>query len=61
MQTFTTPNKPKVLVVDKIEVSDLIRAVAKMDPVRENPEYKKLLDMTLEEYDEYMKEHYPED
>jgi hypothetical protein len=55
METFTSgPKGPKVLVVDKIEVSDMIRAAAALDPLRKIPEAKALLDMTYEQYETYM-------
>ena len=44
----------KIIVVDKIEVSDIIMMAVKNDPIREIPEAKKLLDMPLDEYDAYM-------
>lgn len=55
IETFTSgPKGPKVLVVDKIEVSDMIKAAAMHDPLRKIPEAKRLLDMSPEEYDAYM-------
>lgn len=41
----------KKVILAKIEVTDLIRAIAAHDPVREHPEYKRLLDMPWEEYE----------
>jgi hypothetical protein len=53
MTIVTGPNNPKVLI-GKIDVSDMIREIAKRDPLREIPEVKRLLDLTLEEYDKEM-------
>lgn len=38
--------------VTKLEVTDLIRAAAAQDPLRENEQYKRLLEMTWDEYNE---------
>lgn len=53
METFTTgPKRRKVELVDHIEVPDMIRVIAKLDPLRNIPEAKRLLDMSLEEYEQ---------
>lgn len=42
----------KIPVVPKIDVSDMIRAIVKNDPLREIPEIKEILDLPKKEYEE---------
>lgn len=54
MEIIAMGKNARVHVVDKLPVSDMIKAIAALDPLRKIPEAKKLLDMSLEEYDQHM-------
>ena len=54
MEVIAMGKNARVLVVKNLPVSEMIRAVSGLDPLRKIPEIKKLLDMSLQEYDDHM-------